>query len=425
MPSKKRAVKSKRRLKAWTLLAYTVADDKGRAAPLDQALQQELKALCRAADLAKMNVALQVDMKRQRGVFRVAVRTQSLDLAGDGGFVFARPQDYNLWRNVLDGLDESADLELMRDAKDLNSASGGVLRNFLSYGRKKFPAKRYAIFFYGHSAGPMGLFYDQASGEKMPRILGFDKMNAALRAGHKPADVILFRDCFVDTLEIAYQLRGVARFVLATQAEAPVAGTWPWFDIMPTFMKSAQSVDVATAIETQLAAYFRQNENRGKKPGRRISDVPYAVLDIDATKEIIRPLTALATALDASRKDPVRCRAYAEALEEARVGSLGTLRRPGDAALLDIPTMCDNLQKTGDPIATLARNLRDSVKDRIVKTHHSQKGRYRGISIYYKPVTKRDRGRSFLQMIDDKYYKSLALSRATGWHRIALKPLRT
>jgi hypothetical protein len=29
-----------------------------------------------------------------------------------------------------------------------------------------------------------------------------------------------------------------------------------------------------------------------------------------------------------------------------------------------------------------------------------------------------------IQVIDDKYYKNLALSQATEWHRVALRPLR-
>src|SRR5580765_4241774 len=125
MRSKMRAVK-RNGLKAWTLLAYTVADDKGRSAPLDQAVQREIKELCGSADLAQINVAVQVDLKRQSGVFRAAVRARGLEFHKEDGFVFARPQEYDLWRNVLDTL-EVAELELMRDSKDLNSARGGVL----------------------------------------------------------------------------------------------------------------------------------------------------------------------------------------------------------------------------------------------------------------------------------------------------------
>ena len=62
--------------------------------------------------------------------------------------------------------------------------------------------------------------------------------------------------------------------------------------------------------------------------------------------------------------------------------------------------------------------------------HHSRRGRFKGTSLFYKPVTARDLRRSYLQAEDEEiaaadaeYYKGLALCRATGWHRVALNPL--
>jgi Clostripain family. len=403
------------------LLAYAVADDKGESSPLDKAAQREVKALCEAADLGQMNVALQLDLKQRSGVFRAVLRARK-----SRDFDDVSPEKYDLWRDVVKKIQES-DLELKRERKDLNSATRDVVQSFLSYGRTECPAKRYAVFFYGHAFGPMGLFYDQASGEKMPRTLRVTELKSALHAEEGPADVVLFRDCFVDNLETAYELRGTARFMIATQAEAPIAGEWPWLSLISVLMGSAESLEVATKLEMHLAGHFRQKENRGP-----LADVPCALIDIDATEEAIAPLTALTAALDASRDDPVRCRACADALDHARLGSPVTHTRPGDAALLDVPTMCDNLQAIGDPIAGFARALNDCVQQRIVKARHSQKGRFGGISLYYKPVTERHRAHSFIQaseeadiVADDTYYKSLALSQATGWHRVALRPLGT
>jgi hypothetical protein len=66
----------------------------------------------------------------------------------------------------------------------------------------------------------------------------------------------------------------------------------------------------------------------------------------------------------------------------------------------------------------------------VVAWHHSQKDRYRGISLYYKPVRPKDIERSYIEAGDEAErekdaasYKVLSLSEATGWHRIALDPL--
>ena len=77
-----------------------------------------------------------------------------------------------------------------------------------------------------------------------------------------------------------------------------------------------------------------------------------------------------------------------------------------------------------------ATAIGEIVRTGLVRWHHSQMGRYRGTSLYYKPVTAKDIERSFIQAgseedaaRDAEAYTQLALNRATGWHRIALNPL--
>jgi hypothetical protein len=120
------------------------------------------------------------------------------------------------------------------------------------------------------------------------------------------------------------------------------------------------------------------------------------------------------------------------ALEHARVGYPDTQSTaPGDPALLDVPTMCENLQRVGSTaVADAARALGSVVADRLVTWHHSQRNVYKGTSIYYKPVRPDDIKRSCIQQddpdaaaADAASYKRLALNVATGWHRIALHPL--
>ena len=93
--------------------------------------------------------------------------------------------------------------------------------------------------------------------------------------------------------------------------------------------------------------------------------------------------------------------------------------------------MCDNLRRLApDPVAGPATAIGEIVRTGLVRWHHSQMGRYRGTSLYYKPVTAKDIERSFIQAgseedaaRDAEAYTQLALNRATGWHRIALNPL--
>ena len=60
--------------KPWTVLAYTVADDKSGGGSLDASAQQELKALCDAADFGRVSIAAQVDFVKPKGVFAARSR---------------------------------------------------------------------------------------------------------------------------------------------------------------------------------------------------------------------------------------------------------------------------------------------------------------------------------------------------------------
>jgi hypothetical protein len=409
--------------KPWALLAYTVADDKSGEGSLDTAAKEELKAMCEAADFGQVSIAAQVDFKRTRGVFR---GTLTKAPPRSRGFEDVRAENHPLWKKILGKIDPSA-LRVQMEQEDLNAARANVLQEFLSFGHQECPADRYVIFFYGHAYGPMGLFYDSEAKKRDPQTLRLNDLAGSIEAVDGRAAVVVFRDCYMNTLETACQLRGVADFMIASQSEIPIAGIWPWKSFMAGLAPSATSGDVARTLAQQLAGFLDEPSNRGPYP-----DVPIALVDVSAVDTITGPLKALADALDEARRDPARGQACAQALEAARTGySSKDHVRPGDPALLDVPTLCDSLQALGsDPVVGPATALGDAVRTRLVVWHHSQQGRYQGTSIYYKPVTPKDLELSNIQAADDadaendaNAYKKLALIEATGWDRIALNPL--
>ena len=92
--------------------------------------------------------------------------------------------------------------------------------------------------------------------------------------------------------------------------------------------------------------------------------------------------------------------------------------------------MCDNLGKlTRYPaVSAPAKALGQVVEKRLVKWHSSRHGLHRGAALFYKPTTKNQIKRSHVfneatAAQDARNYRRLALSQATGWHRIALRPL--
>lgn len=406
--------------KPWAVLAYTVADDRGGGGALDRAAQRELRAICDAADFSQVSVAAQVDFKRlRRGVFRGALTAAPETRE----FADVRDEDHPLWRRIVGNVRRSR-LKVQVERDDLNAASAGVLEEFLRFGRRECPAERYLLSFYGHAYGPFGLFFDRAAGEAAAGTLRLNDLAGSLRAADGRAAVLLFRDCFMSTLESACQLRGVGEFMIATQAEAPIAGIWPWVSFMVPLMPGAATADVARAIALQLAAFLDVPANRDP-----YVDVPYTIVDLDASEAVVAPLGALTAALLDARGDAGRRRDCAAAIEAARVGR-GDPTAPGEVTLLDVPTLCEGLAALpGGAVGEAARALGAVVRDRLVRWHHSRTGVHRGVSLYCKPVTAQDRERSFIQASgedearDEAAYARLALCEATGWHKVALDPL--
>jgi hypothetical protein len=410
------------RRKPWALLAYTVADDKGGGSSLDVAAREELKAICDAADFGRLSVAAQVDFKRTSGVFRGSLTTPP---PKGRDFEPVTADRHPLWRKILGGVKQSV-LKVEAEASDLNAARASVLQQFLRFGERECPADRYLIYFYGHAYGPMGLFYDAASNQRDPNTLRLNNLAGSIEKVEGRAAVVLFRDCFMNTLETAYQLHDVAEFMIATQAEAPIAGVWPWKAFLEALDPDAAPVDAALTVAIRLGEFLDHPPNRGP-----FGDVPFSLIDLDAVSSIAGPLKALTSALERARGDSRRASACARALERARIGFPDDQSQPGDPALIDVVTMCEGLEALGDdPAAAPAAALGDLVRRRVVRWHHSQQGRFKGISLYYKPVKPEDIERSYIQAGSDEdaardaaYYEELALSEATGWHRVALDPL--
>lgn len=411
--------------KSWAVLAYTIAEDPSSSSLLDTSARLELKAICDAADFRQVSVAAQVDFQKTRGVYRGAVT--DLPAPSRGFKDLVDPAKHELWQKILSGVDlDATRVKVQREAADLNAADADVLQAFLQFGEEQCPAARYVVSFFGHAAGPLGVFSDVAHGTTAHDILRLPGLVRAFRASGRKASVIVFRDCFMNCLEAAYQLRHSAEFVVATQALAPATGAWPWQGFMASLTTEASSYEAGLGVARALAAYLDEADHRSG-----FHAVPFSLLDLSAMDEVAAKLGALADALEAARRDPARARACGKALEGSRVGSPSSASVPGDPALLDVPTMCARLAALrGDPVSPAAVALGRVVQGKFVRWHHSQTKDHLGTSIFYKPATAQQVEDSYLQASDETVanedaaeYRALALSKATGWQRIALDPL--
>lgn len=130
--------------------------------------------------------------------------------------------------------------------EDVNSSSAEQLRSFVDYVKNQYPADSYGLVLWSHSSGwvPSG-FSDDESYEAFSRrkTFGVDNgrnaknndfgyqmeipdMAAALEAAleGRKLDFIFFDACVMQNIEVAYELRHVAKSLIASPAEIPAPG---------------------------------------------------------------------------------------------------------------------------------------------------------------------------------------------------------
>ena len=213
--------------------------------------------------------------------------------------------------------------------------------------------------------------------------------------------------------------------MIASQSEVPIHGEWPWIQMMGALAAEAETSAVGESLIRHLADFLADRRNRTP-----FVNAPMSLVDTEVTEIVREPLKALVSELLAGRTDPNRRARYAHCLEDARIGH-NTPHSPGDPALIDVLTMCTNLEVLAqDPVAGVAADLRELVGGRLVPMHFAQTSHgHCGISLYYRPTTAADLRTSNIaaegqtQKDDESIYRGLRLCRETGWDAVALDPL--
>jgi hypothetical protein len=217
----------------------------------------------------------------------------------------------------------------------------------------------------------------------------------------------------MSTLEAACELRDGAKFMVSSQSMVPIDG-WPYQEMFEC-LSSDETPIVAAGLVEALGDYYDAAMNRPK-----LNEVAFGAVDVDAARAVDEPLRALAGRLDA--------------LDGAELAaSRNALRRSsrGDAALVDIVTMCDNLSDLTDAeLGRRAADLSHAVKASVI-AQHPEPSVFQGLSLLYIPA-----GATLVEQAQDSFivppfyqpglhaagdYRTLELSKNTGWERIALE----
>ncbi len=128
-------------------------------------------------------------------------------------------------------------------ASELDMASPETLARFIDFAKREYPAERYALVLWGHGTGwkaaPAGVVEDagglwkgSVADDTSKGILHTAALGRALRG--KDLDVLGLDLCFGALLEIAYELKDCAGYLVASEGPTPSSG-WDYRDALARF----------------------------------------------------------------------------------------------------------------------------------------------------------------------------------------------
>ena len=398
-PAKKPRASRKPVTKPWTVLVYMVTDSAEDLSPgkskLDSVAKNDAMLMWKALrpHSRAIHVAIQADLKSATGTYR---------------WILGQEEDFR---------------------RESLATTTRALDAFFEWGRKECPAKRYAVLFWGHSAGPMGLFSDTGSGHSRDE-LSLSELRAGLRhmsrrlLHKRPIDIVLFKNCFQAILETGFEIRDSVRFMLASQALIP-SRRWP-YDVLFASLTHEPTERIAHKLLDALGQFYSRKGNRDGHPV-----VPFSLLDLQAFDDVVVPMKALVAALLQAQDMSAEIRSACERAWLTNTPSVTGaqadaqfLKRvtPGDVVLVDMRALCNELFKLGVPgFSNLAQALGPKI-ERVVVGLQPVSGAFRGVSAYYFPPPSTDRPESLIGPLRKaSVYQALVCSRKTHWDKIALE----
>lgn len=248
-----------------------------------------------------------------------------------------------------------------------NMGDPATLAGFLSYCRSNFPATRYALVLWDHGDGARAAFpgtdpvrsslkgvcSDTDNGEDM---LYLDEIQQAVSTGMgaETLDIIGFDACLMGTVEVAYEFRDLADYMVGSMYTLQGDG-WDYEDIFGHMNPNHQGFDEQTLSAVNFATLIVDSYQRFISSDQSLSGWGETMTAVDLSRigSLIPRITTLAQTLAGHQTDA----------EAARDRSVYFYDIPGDAfyyPYYDLYDLCTGLYDTSS--STLVKDAAGDVQ---------------------------------------------------------------
>jgi hypothetical protein len=248
----------------WTLMFYLASDN-----PLAPGIVSQLKSIKAAGFHKEANVIVQFDPFTENTpthVFDVNVIRKALSPEDSNiGFRSNDPFVHNLLEDRLwrDEKDRNGVLIRNRLIEKYKAYNPGIppngksnerhsepgpqesLNAFLEFCADAYPANHYILFILGHGVviGNEVFLFDEHADEQTLSLGGLrqvlENFNKRIKKQEGTLEMVSFHSCSVSSLEVAYELKDYARYMLASQGTTFI-GSWPYRQILIRIFNSLE-----------------------------------------------------------------------------------------------------------------------------------------------------------------------------------------
>jgi len=166
------------------------------------------------------------------------------------------------------------------DELDMDEPDTGdpeTLHQFLSWGVNAYPAEHYVVVIWDHGGGWKYIIKDGTSGTRMPVVGLADAMKSVTEELGIKFDITLFDACLMALVEVAYQLKPVTDYVVASEHALPL-NSFP-YDLILQRLIDDTSVPTWNYAKGMIDDYYTFYEKSSAKSHLSVCAIDESKLD--------------------------------------------------------------------------------------------------------------------------------------------------
>jgi hypothetical protein len=304
---------------------------------------------------------------------------------------------------------------------ELNTGDPLTLINFASWAVKKYPAKKYFLILGGYGEGWIGLMHDMNNGQGNIDVLSLEELEYALEDITKSIkdvnskgkiDVLGLDACYMGMLEVMYQIKDYADYLVASENEEALDG-WPYDKLLEPIMDNPE-MDGLQLASNIVDIYIDSVKGT---PSKMRNVLTLSVVNLGLIEEVVKEVDTLSLLLLRLQKEKPRKMIFVERVTNRFLISAHIANKYVPySVLFDLNDFLEYLKVglvNNKEVSDLTQRLLELLSKVITKERHQAlNGKYDlgigGVSLYFAGM-------------DTQSYRNNAFSIDTHWDEFIIE----